>query len=101
MIRKVFDHQEVPWLPQKIGFRDRHLVVSRDVRTPGRDMHAHPIDRFVDFCNAHEVMRQDRLHYLGDPVKHFTNVENIGQGIEQLIQNLHVRGQVLLAMRPV
>ena len=87
MIRKVFNLQEVPRAAEEIGIRNGYLIISRDVRLPNCDIHAQSVASLVDLRNAHKVVRQDRLHHLRNAIEHFTNVKNIGQGIEQLIQD--------------
>ena len=54
----------------------------------------------TDFRDSHTIVPQQALHNLRDTIKYLADIENVGQRIEQAIEDFEPRSKILELCRP-
>jgi hypothetical protein len=67
------------WLPQSRAYIESNAVAS-----------------LTDFHDSHKIVWQHALHDLRYMIKYLANIENVGQGVEQAIEDFEPRSKILI-----
>ena len=82
----IVENNSVPLL-RHLPIGDRHHKRHHFLQTRAR-MQFESLAVFAELNNAHDIMREQGLHNMRDAVEYLSNVEHVGQRIQQSVKHL-------------
>jgi hypothetical protein len=95
------DDPRIPGLNQRFkGLWNGYLISGRWLPQSRAYIKSNAVASLTDFYDSHKIVWQHALHDLRDMIKYLADIENVGQGVEQAIEDFEPRSKILMRYWP-